>query len=194
MESQKPMLTRKIDLRPGKKEILQLANQGKNILFARLILTGTPAQGNLSSSANGLKISLVFKSMMGQVIKPQVIGQGTNFMAEVSVTNPGMRGKYQQLALSQVFPSGWEVINARGSDLAESKTTASAFTYQDVRDDRVNTFFDLDPGQTKTFRVMLIAAYTGRFYLPPTGCEAMYDNAISARVPGGWVEVVAGPK
>ncbi|MCX6267440.1 MAG: MG2 domain-containing protein [Bacteroidetes bacterium] len=194
IESMKPILTRKIDVQPGKKGVIQLVNQGKNILFSRLILTGIPAQGDNTSSSNSLKISMVFKSMAGSVIKPAALQQGTNFVAEVSVTNPGMRGSYQQLALSQVFPSGWEVINARSGDLAQSVATASAFTYQDVRDDRVNTFFDLNPGQTKTFRVMMMAAYLGRFYLPATVCEAMYDNTISARVPGCWVEVVPASK
>jgi hypothetical protein len=194
MESQKPMLSRKIDVRPGKKGVVQVVNQGKNILFARLILTGIPAQGDSTSSANGLKISMVFKSMKGEVIKPRMLQQGTNFVAEVSVTNPGLRDSYQQLALSQVFPSGWEVINARTNDLADSKTTASTFTYQDVRDDRVNTFFNLDPGKTKVFRVLLMATYPGRFYLPATGCAAMYDNTINARVPGNWIEVVPALK
>ena len=101
----------------------------------------------------------------------------------------GLRGHYRQLALSQVFPSGWEIVNARNSDLAEATTAASAFDYQDVRDDRVNTFFDLGPSQAKTFRVMLMATYPGRFYQPATLCEAMYDHSISARVPGRWVEV-----
>jgi len=58
----------------------------------------------------------------------------------------------------------------------------------------VNTFFDLVAGQTKTFRVMLMATYPGRFYLPATRCEAMYDNSISARVPGRWVEVTRAAK
>jgi uncharacterized protein YfaS (alpha-2-macroglobulin family) len=194
MESAKPLLSRKIEVSPDKKGVLQLANQGKNILFARLILTGIPAQGDTTASSNSLKISMVFKSITGEIIKPQMLAQGTNFVSEVTITNPGLRGLYQQLALSQVFPSGWEVINARSSDLAQSNTAASAFTYQDVRDDRVNTFFDLNAGQTKTFRVMLMATYQGRFYLPATGCEAMYDNTISARVPGRWVEVGAALK
>ncbi len=194
IESTKPVFSRKIDVIPGKKGIMQVTNQGKNILFARLILTGIPAQGDTTSSASNLRISMVFKTMTGQTLKPQVLPQGTSFVAEVSITNPGLQGIYRQLALSQVFPSGWEIINARNSDLAQSNTTASVFNYQDVRDDRVNTFFDLDPGQTSTFKVMVMATYLGRFYLPSTGCEAMYDNNISARVPGRWVTVVPASK
>ncbi len=194
IESKKPMVTRKIDVKPGKKGVIQVANKGKNILFARLILTGIPATGDTTSAENNLRISVVYKSMKGEMIKFQSLEQGTSFLAEVIVSNPGIRGKYRQLALSQVFPSGWEIINARNSDLAQATTTASAFDYQDVRDDRVNTFFDLNPAQIKTFRVMLMATYPGRFYLPAMRCEAMYDNIISARVPGRWVEVTLPSK
>lgn len=194
IESKKQVVTRDVDVSPVKKGVLQLTNKGKNILYARLVLTGIPAQGDITSASNGLKISTIFKSPAGGVIIPKALQQGTGFIAEVSVTNPGLRGVYRQLALSQVFPPGWEIFNARSSELARSGTTASAFSHQEVRDDRVTTFFDLDPGQTKTFRVMLMAAYIGRFYMPGTTCEAMYDNTISARVPGRWIEVVPAAK
>ena len=80
------------------------------------------------------------------------------------------------------------------SAMAETATKGSVFTYQDVRDDRVLTYFDLLQGETKTFRIMLMAAYQGRFYLPMVQCEAMYDHTINARMPGGWVEVEEGKK
>jgi uncharacterized protein YfaS (alpha-2-macroglobulin family) len=194
IESKMQVFTRNIDVKPGKKDIIQVTNNGKSILYARLIISGIPVKGDTTAAANNLKMSVVYKTMKGETIKTSSLEQGTSFMADVTVTNPGLWGNYQQLALSQVFPSGWEIINARSSDLAQSVAAASSFTYQDVRDDRVYTFFDLNQAQTKTFRVMLMAAYLGRFYLPTTSCEAMYDNAISARVPGRWVEVVPASK
>ncbi len=66
---------------------------------------------------------------------------------------------------------------------------ASEFNYQDIRDDRVYTYFDLGANQSKTFRVQLNASYAGEFYLPAVVSYAMYDESISARVPGEWVEV-----
>ena len=60
--------------------------------------------------------------------------------------------------------------------------------YQDIRDDRVYTFFSLNKG-TDTFVIMLSASYPGRFYLPFTYCEEMYDNSIYSRKAGQWVEV-----
>jgi len=63
--------------------------------------------------------------------------------------------------------------------------------YQDIRDDRVYTYFDIAKNKTKTYKVILNAAYLGRFYLPTVYCEAMYDNDINASKAGQWVEVVS---
>jgi uncharacterized protein YfaS (alpha-2-macroglobulin family) len=68
---------------------------------------------------------------------------------------------------------------------------ADAPEYQDVRDDRVLSYFDLVQNQTRKFRVKLNATYLGKYYLPSASCEAMYDNSIFARTAGQWVEVVA---
>lgn len=110
-------------------------------------------------------------------------------MAVVKVYHNGVAGYYPNLALTQVFPSGWEIRNSRleGTDEVGNN---SYFTYQDVRDDRVMTYFNLEAGHTATYRVLLNAAYVGRFYLPSTGCEAMYDHTVIARDKGRWVSVV----
>jgi uncharacterized protein YfaS (alpha-2-macroglobulin family) len=65
----------------------------------------------------------------------------------------------------------------------------SDYVYQDIRDDRVNTYFSMAPLQTVSYKVLLNAAYQGRFYLPGVLAEAMYDNNIQAIEKGFWVEV-----
>lgn len=194
VSTERPVVTLPIDIRPGKNGTVQVSNKAKGILYSRLIVTGIPAFGDTTKSSGNLKITVQYKTLKGEPMRPQVLEQGTTFMAEVTIINPGLRGNYQQLALNQVFPSGWEVVNARNSDLAQAVTDAGVFDYQDVRDDRVFTYFGLKPNQQKTFKVMLMATYQGKFYHPATLCEAMYDNTISARVPGGWVEVVPAAK
>ena len=110
-------------------------------------------------------------------------------MAEVTVTHAGLRTQYENLALSQVFPSGWEISNLRLTD-DEGLSQASSYNYQDIRDDRVYTYFDLSPNQRKTFKVLLTATYSGTYYLPAVNCEAMYDKSIFARKKGYTVEVL----
>jgi hypothetical protein len=34
-------------------------------------------------------------------------------VAQVVVKNPGHKGYYQNMALTQIFPSGWEKLNSR---------------------------------------------------------------------------------
>ena len=76
-------------------------------------------------------------------------------------------------------------------DDVSSAVSSSASTYEDIRDDRVYTYFDLGKNQTVTYKVILNAAYLGKYYLPLLYAEAMYDNSVTSRLPGRWVEVVA---
>jgi uncharacterized protein YfaS (alpha-2-macroglobulin family) len=92
------------------------------------------------------------------------------------------------MALTQIFPSGWEINNLRLNDDENTKNYDRG-DYQDIRDDRVYTYFYLSAGKTRTFNVMLTASYIGQYYLPAISCEAMYDNSIYARKKGQVVEV-----
>jgi len=108
-------------------------------------------------------------------------------MALVTVENTGLR-TYQQMSLTQIFPSGWEIHNTR-MDPSGKTYTYDVPDYEDIRDDRVNSFYELVVKKKKTFMVLLHASYEGRFYLPTIYSEAMYDHAINARQHGMWVTV-----
>lgn len=168
---------------------LVFKNDSKGTLFVQLILQGTPLLGDNITNSNSLKQTVKFTSLDGDVIDPSEIEQGSDFIAEVTVSNPGLRGNYEEMALSQIFPSGWEIRNTRMDDDSFAEPTAS-FEYQDIRDDRIYTYFDLGANRSKTFRVQLNASYAGKFYLPSINTSAMYDETISARTAGMWVNVV----
>jgi uncharacterized protein YfaS (alpha-2-macroglobulin family) len=133
-----------------------------------------------------MKVS--YKTLEGEDIQPERIPQGTDFIAEVEVINPGTYGYYKDMALTQILPSGWEIINTRIADYSSAHEISKP-DYRDIRDDRVNTFFDLG-NKANRYTLVLNAAYLGKYYLPALKCEAMYDNSINALVPGRWVEVV----
>ena len=70
----------------------------------------------------------------------------------------GISRDYQQLALTQIFPSGWEIRNAR-MEGTEQRRGPLPIQLSDVRDDRVMTYFDLwQATRAVTYRVMLNAA------------------------------------
>jgi alpha-2-macroglobulin len=87
-----------------------------------------------------------------------------------------------------MLPSGWEIRNTRLYE-ADYGIKEGTYDYRDFRDDRVNTYFLLTPGQTKTFAVVANAAYTGEFYQPSVWCEAMYTPDCYVRIPGTNVKV-----
>jgi uncharacterized protein YfaS (alpha-2-macroglobulin family) len=167
---------------------LVVRNTGKATLYPRLVLSGVPPVGQETAGANGLALNVKFETPDGQALDPTRLAQGTDFKAVVAVTNTGERGDYPNVALSHVVASGWEIRNDR-LDPSPARAT-SAFDYQDVRDDRVYTYFSLKAGETKTVELALNASYLGRFYAPMVTAEAMYDAALNARVKGRWVEVV----
>ncbi len=168
---------------------LKMTSESKGTLFVRVITDGTPARGNEEAAENNLKVTVEYTDTDGIAIDPVKLEQGTEFIASVTIANPGLRGQYKNMALNQIFPSGWEINNLR-LDEAEDRLKSDVPTYQDIRDDRVYTYFDLPAGQRKTFRVLLTASYAGAYYLPALSCEAMYDHGIYARTKGQVVEVV----
>lgn len=170
-------------------QTVAITNDGTGTLFVRVIMRGTPARGRESDGASNLKLNVRYTDTNGNDIDPVRLEQGAGFIAEVTVSHPGTFSSYENLALTQVFPSGWEISNLR-LEGASQFLSSDPYTYQDIRDDRVHTFFDLEKGASKTFRLMLTAAYAGEFYLPAVTCEAMYDNSRYARKKGAVVEVV----
>jgi len=167
---------------------IDIINKGDGAVFARLITTGIPIAGNEEPKSSNLNMDVSFHLMNGTVIDPDKLEQGTDFYTEISVINPGSHSYYEQLSLSVIVPSGWEIRNTRMEEA--SGVENSSYEYQDIRDDRVYTYFSLQWGKTKTFRIVFNAAYVGKFYLPCFTCEAMYDNSIFSRNSGKWIEVV----
>ncbi len=169
-----------------------ITNKGSNTLYVRLITQGQPLSGDSLKVNNNpavLNMSVSYISQDGTAIDINKLTQGSDFIAKVVVSNPGRRGYYTQMALTQIFPSGWEILNARMLG-GEGKFKSSASTYQDIRDDRVYTYFNIRENETLIYFIQLNASYLGRYFLPGTFTEAMYDNSITAGVNGKWVEVV----
>ena len=169
----------------------KLVNNNSSLLYARLVREGQPLPGEEvaeAKTASNLHMTVDFIDFSGKPVDITNLKQGKDFVARAVVSNPGGRGTYNDMALSMIFPSGWEIINTRLWD-AESSFSSSSSTYQDIRDDRVYTYFDLSEKQSRTYYVMLNAAYAGKYYLPMMSAEAMYDNTISASEPAKWVYI-----
>ncbi|MEL6594135.1 MAG: hypothetical protein AAFQ68_28790, partial [Bacteroidota bacterium] len=184
VKSDKPMW--QLALAESELADLEVENKAGGMIYARAIIEGIPEKGETTDAANGIAMTIQYLDMGGKTIDPAQLTQGTDFKAIVTVQNTGQRD-YEEMVLNQIFPSGWEIHNTR---LDGGNAGGDTPEYQDIRDDRVYSFFDLKRGQSKSFHVLLNASYLGRFYLPSVTSEAMYDHAIQARKAGQWVDVV----
>lgn len=190
ISSASTIIQTKVDWQNGKANI-QLKNNGDNVLFVRIINEGKPLVNqavNVTNNPNILQVNSVYLDNKGNLIDVSKLKQGTDFVAKVTIKNTGNRGMFNQMALSQIFPSGWEILNTRLYN-SEGVFKSSASDYMDIKDDRVYHYFNINQGETLTYYVQLNAAYIGKYYFTGTYCEAMYDHSISGGTIGRWVVV-----
>ncbi|NHF58846.1 hypothetical protein FK220_005815 [Flavobacteriaceae bacterium TP-CH-4] len=182
----KTLASRALAIQKGTNSV-QLKNLEGNSLFVNIINNGILPVGEEKTMQNNLSAQIVFKGRNGSALDVSQVSQGTDFVAEVTLTNTTDK-MIRDMALTEIFPSGWEIVNTRFTDFGDFAD--NQVTYTDIRDDRSNFYFDMKKNETKTFRVMLNASYLGRYYLPGIQAEAMYDNEYVLRTKGRWVEVV----
>ena len=189
-----PQPLHQIDITPGKAIEVSIDNKGKGKIYAQLtgrtqpvndVDVATPIDASFNMSVNYVDIN-------GRPLSVSSLKQGTEFTAIVTVKN-SITQAFTDLALIQIFPSGWEIYNERILDAGITGTTSN-YNYRDIRDDRVLTYFNLAADQTKTFKVRLQAAYRGTYYLPAVSCQAMYEPREQARTTGNWVNVEESDK
>ena len=162
-------------------------NNKDNTVFVRVLSTGILPVGQEKIEVRNLGVQVVYKGRNGSIMNVGQLQQGTDFIAEVTITNR-VGEVIKDMALSEIFPSGWEIVNTRFTDFGSF--AENDVTHTDIRDDRANFYFDLKARESKTFRVLLNASYLGKYYLPGIQAEAMYNDDYLARTKGQWVEVV----
>ena len=171
---------------PSGKQQLTLTNKGTAPVYAVASVTGIPAAGEEKAQSAGLAMDIRYVDDRGATLDVAALERGQIFKAVAVITNKSGVA-VRDIALAERFPSGWEIKNERVYKTGFAYP--AGITYQDFRDDRVYSFFDLGAGESVTVSLTLTATYPGRFYLPAVSCEAMYDHSVTAVVPGRWVEV-----
>jgi alpha-2-macroglobulin len=162
-------------------------NNAEKPLYVTLIRKGIPPVSDIAREEKGLSMKIDYSDTKGNTVDQKNLEQGSNFIMVVKVTNNTF-SMVDNIALTQMVPSGWEIQNTRLFE-AVYDIKESTFDYRDFRDDRVNTYFSLTRGESKTFVLVLNAAYKGEFYQPSVWCEAMYTANCYSRYPGNPVKV-----
>ncbi|MUU79448.1 alpha-2-macroglobulin family protein [Winogradskyella endarachnes] len=188
VDTKNAIAQRNISVNDGTNQ-LHITNAKDNLVYVRILNSGKLKLGEEIAEQRGFTISTIYKDLQGNKLDVKTLKQGQDFVATVSISN--LTNDYvRDVALTQIFPSGWDIVNTRFTDFGD--TTVSQARYTDIRDDRVNFYFDMNKkGRygTKTFTVLLNASYLGTYYLPGTQAEAMYDNDYLVRNKGEWITV-----
>lgn len=161
-------------------------NNGKGTLYVRLISSYAPLEVVKEKVMSGLSMNIRYYNAQGNTVNIEQLKQGEDITAEISIKNTGLTGTYEELALSYLIPSGFEIINDR---LTGNTNAWPGAEHVDIRDDRYYVYFSLEQNQTKTFKFRFNAAFKGEYMLPAINCSAMYDNSIQAILPGGKVNI-----
>ncbi len=164
--------------------------------------------GEEDASSNGLTIDIRYTDADGNAVNVARVPQGMDLIAQVSVRNTSRR-QLDNLALTQMFPGGWEIRNDRlenvdtSGERATDQDKRSPFwwvpaewrarqrreaEYTDIRDDRVAALLQPAPRMNRSS--------SRRGSTPPTWAGSIYRaadwkpcttprNARQARTVGG---------
>ncbi|MEZ4874447.1 MAG: MG2 domain-containing protein [Flavobacteriaceae bacterium] len=185
VKSDRALASRELGVTMGGNTVT-VSNKRGNVVYVTLSQKGKLPLGNELAEQKNLSLQSQYLDGEGKPLDISKLRQGTEITAKVRVMNTS-NDFVGNVALSQLFPSGWEIVNTSFTELGGGASGDARF--KDIRDDRVNFYFDLDAKQSKTFTVKLNASYLGTYYLPGAQTEAMYDNTYYARNKGQWIVV-----
>ena len=165
----------------GASAVFAARNRNTVPVYARIMVKGLPEEGAEPAISEGLSLQVEYRDAGGTLIQPGALKLGDDMEVRVTVRN-NQRRQVPEIALVHPVPASWELVNTRLA--GDGSGASSAFKYQDIRDDRVMTYFDLERGASKTVSFRVNKTYGGNYYRPAVHAYAMYDESIRALVPG----------
>lgn len=183
-----------ISISPEVKSI-KVVSETDGTTYVNYYTEGVPIEGEVEDYSEGFNITRNYYDDNGKSIDPSETKSGGVFWLEVVVKpTKSYMDDVENIALTQIMPSGWEIENLRVTNTnppkwVEEKEKSVNVTYTDIRDDRVMWFFDYNYGKELKFLVKINAVTKGEYDFPGTKLEAMYDYDYRAYKKGKKVKV-----
>ncbi|MCB9655853.1 MAG: hypothetical protein H6729_17135 [Deltaproteobacteria bacterium] len=168
--------------------VIEKGSTEEGRVFLVMSSEGVPADGRYPTGGEGLTIAREYRSATGEVIADDALKLADLVYVVVNFSNKTGE-RIQNLAVVDRFPAGFEIENprlGRGGEIDWiPRENLFSPDHMNLRDDRVEYFGSLDPGESKTLVYAVRAVTAGVFTVPPVEIEAMYDPSRWARARGG---------
>jgi uncharacterized protein YfaS (alpha-2-macroglobulin family) len=170
-------------------QTLVVKNTGSNVFYGKVTTRGIMPAGSEKALQTGLALTVQYVNKTGRVIQPRELAPGDTFTLQIKVTNLTKK-QISNVALSVPVPTCWEFANDRIA--GDTAPVTTLYTYRDIRDTVINTYFDMKENEVKNFSFTATIAYNGNYYVPAIRAAAMYDADYQALEPGQLVTRIAG--
>lgn len=166
------------------------ATPADRTVFATALTTGTPRTDAHTPMARGLEAEQAFLREDGQPLDLDAVRQGELIVMRTRVRSSS--GRVDNVVVQSLLPAGLEVENPRLATTERLDWMRDGETldgHQDLRDDRILVFTDLQDGAWRVRYAVLRAVTPGRFTLPPVQAEAMYIPSLRASGPLAGIRI-----
>lgn len=170
---------------PKANNTISIKNKGETPVFATIYNEGYKNEYATIASGNGCKLDVEYFDNNNKPLDVSSLDQNTDFYVKFTVTLNNLIEYANNLTLTYLIPSGWEIINQNLFNDQNNKD----FNYVDYQDDRVSFYFDLMYNNKISFIVKLNATYKGDYIIPQVECNSMYNNNIYYTYPAQPVRV-----
>jgi uncharacterized protein YfaS (alpha-2-macroglobulin family) len=174
-----PIAERSFGSVTGTSAALSATNRSSSPIYVKYTAKGLPVEGKEPVLSEGLSLTVEYRDANNRVIAPESLKLGEDMEISVRVRNTFSQ-TVEEAALIIPISASWEIVNTR----IGGSSSSSNFRYQDIRDDRVMTYFNLNRGEERTVSFRVNKAYEGSFFRPAIHVYAMYDESIRALLPG----------
>ncbi|WP_022819361.1 alpha-2-macroglobulin family protein [Fusobacterium russii] len=167
-------------LKENKKIIIK--NTSSDNIYVDFLVKGKPTKYKEKDESNNIVIARDFIDMDGNKVDPKKLKVGDKIYIVINTELKNL-SYLDNIALTQILPSGWEFSNVESD-------SGYAFDYIDKRDDRISVFYSQGSDQPKNIKIAIDIVTPGEYFFSGTSVAAMYDNNFKAYLKGFEVKVL----
>ncbi|MBI1388682.1 MAG: hypothetical protein GC154_09570 [bacterium] len=169
-----------------------ITNTGQVDLYVNAVARGVPTSVSKEAESHGIRLARDLYSAQWEPADRGEFNQGDGYIIDLIIQCDAAS---ENVVIVDKLAAGFEVENPRLDADAlpraenEDRPGAAAPSYMDIRDDRVVLAFDRLEQGVHHFYYAVRAVTPGRYQMPPSQAECMYDARVNGRTAMGEIEI-----